>query len=511
MGQAYYGCYTPWATKVVFNGTEQNGMYYNQYEANGQPGLAAVSGNLVLTWGDQNSNYLYSSYSWDGIVWSPEMLVSSSPQVNTSMYDAPPPYASGGVNMTVSPSCGYAYVGFVDPTGQNIYVVATSDGTWWYGPYLIATLTPQVSATNLPASYNPPPTGYFSTSAPALYGSDPNVVRFAFPQLSSLTQVWQPGKQNDSGGWYTYGYTVQVGQFGCSTTNPVINPQVLPSSQQCFFLNPGTGACNDSTNYGLNIEYDEGWIDATKPESDYQGGWVPSGPWSPLWTGAVYNNQGVNQVVELQALAQGNPLGNLNPPIWYSTYNETTQQYNDTCVGAYCAPPSGGYGIYQSPPPPGGYPPALAGPWSNNGIGGAVNPADGTAWLVFSCRDFDGDTCQNNPWIQFYHVSTGSWCSEDTARYGTGEWSISMPAMTFWAPPWSNGQVLLWLAWRGEWESGNGSVAVASILPSNIGWNGSPGGGGGGCQPPPNGCVKKSWVWNPDTCSCQPPTQGPMK
>jgi hypothetical protein len=236
------------------------------------------------------------------------------------MYPAPPPYANGGVNMTTSTSCGYAYVAFADETGQNIYGARTQKGTSWDGPHLVWTLTPTVSAEGLPFNGGgeeylwPPSPSDFSTSAPALYGGDSNVVRFAFPQLSSLNQVWQPGEENDSGGSNTYGYTVQVGQFDCDFSNV----QVPPSSQQCFFLDRATGACLDSGNFGMNLEYDEGWVDYYKGESGFSVGtsWVPSGPWSPLWTSSVLSD---GQVVELRALAQGNSLGNLNPPIWYST------------------------------------------------------------------------------------------------------------------------------------------------------------------------------------------------
>lgn len=447
LGQ-FDGCYTPWATKKVLS-----------YTSNGQVGLAAINGYLILTWADQTSSEVYSSASTDGVNWSTQQYVGL-PNAYSSMYGAPPPYANGGVTMTTSTSCGYAYVAFADSTGQNIYGARTTgpqNGTTvWDGPYKIWTLSPTISAQGLQGDYYQPPPAPsdFSTSAPALYANDPNVIRFAFPQYTGNGTVWQPGRQDDSGGANTYGYTVQVGQFNCDFSHPQL------ANPNCFFTDGTT--CLDSTNSIMNIEYDEGWVDYAKVEVGYNGAsWVPSGPWSPLWTGAVL---GSGQVLELKAIAQGNSLGNLNPPLWWSTYNETTQAYSQNCVGNYCAPPSGGYGIYKNPPP---YPPALAGNWANNGIGGAVNPADGTAYLAFSCRQFNGDTCQNTPYIQLYRASSNSYCTEDPAKFGSGEWSLFAPAMTFF-----NGK--MWLAWRGALESGNGYINVASIDPSQIVWTGQP-------------------------------------
>jgi hypothetical protein len=427
------GCYTPWATKVVFNGTYQNGIYYPAYNANGQVGLVGFGNKLILTWGDQATNSFHSMISTDGITWTNHSVWSSFPSVKTSfpytdgLPPKPPPYAAGGVNMTASTSCGYVYAAYADPSGLNIYGARSADGINWYGNHLIWTI-PMVPATGLsPAGYTPPPSGYFSTSAPALYGNDSTLpIGFAFPRYIGST--YQQG--GGSGGTDTWVYGVYAGKFGCNFENP----QLLDT---CFFRNVSTGACQDGA---VNMEYDEGWAGyAHKANGSYQSGhYVPSGPWSPLWTGAT----GPQGLVQLRAVAQGNSLGNVNPPIYYSK-----NQGSVACLGTNCAPPY------------------YAGNWTNNGIGGAVNPADGALWMAVGCRKYNNDTCGAQGWFNFFRVTDTSynWCTMEPARGGSGEWSRSMPTMTFF-----NGK--LWLAWRGQLNNGNGPINVASINPANLGW-----------------------------------------
>jgi hypothetical protein len=370
--QLVYASCPAWSTKVVLS----------RY-ANGQPGLVAFNGKLFLTWGDKSTNELHSLTSTDGINWTDPQVLSSFPKVYSSVtYAAPPPYASGGVNMTASTSCGYVYVAYADPTGENVYGARSEDGITWDGGHKILSVSDLV------------------TSSPALYGNDSTLpIGFAAPSYNGTG--YQQGGGSAGGAW-TYIYNMKVGRFNCDFGDP----RLLSGS--CFFPSP-TNACQDMTVFGGALEYDEGvaWS---------YGNYTASGPWSPLWTGA--------DGIELKALGRGNPLGNVSPGMWYSV--------NKSVVDSV----------------------ASGTQWTNNGMGGAVNPANSAPYLVWSCREFDGDTCNGNPWINFYNVKTGYWCSESP----NGDWSISMPAMTFF-----NGK--LWVAWRGGWQSDNGAIMIASAYP----------------------------------------------
>jgi len=204
---------------------------------------------------------------------------------------------------------------------------------------------------------------------------------------------------------------MQVGQFNCDFTNPRL------LSNNCFFWNASSATCQDS---GVNLEFDEGFRHQNL-----------GGPWSPLWTGAAG--------MELRAVAQGNALANDNPPIYFST-----NQGNVNCVGSACQPPY------------------FSGQWTNNGISGAVNPADGTPFLAYTCRYFSNDTCNGTSFIEFYNVANGFICSENGSY--NPDWSLAMPAVTFF-----NGK--LWIAWRGGTYEQQGSINVASIDPCQLGGN----------------------------------------
>ena len=78
LGQSY-GCYTPWTTKVTFNGTTQNGTYYPVYYSNGQVGLIAFNGKLVLTWGEESTNIFHSMISTNGTTWTNHAQWSGQP------------------------------------------------------------------------------------------------------------------------------------------------------------------------------------------------------------------------------------------------------------------------------------------------------------------------------------------------------------------------------------------------------------------------------------------------
>jgi hypothetical protein len=218
---------------------------------------------------------------------------------------------------------------------------------------------------------------------------------------------------------YTYIYNMQMGQFNCNFTN-------IQLTGTCFFYNAGTKTCQDKSvsmaGSADALEFDEGYADYVLGDVKYH----ITGPWTPVWTGA--------HGVELRADAQGNPLGNVNPPIYYSLNQGTAK-----CVGAECE-----YPYY-------------AGQWANNGLAGAVNPANGMPFLVYSCGPFNSDTCDRDPWISFYNASTGYQCS--TAPYGS--WSVYVPAITFF-----KGNI--WVAMRSQWASQPGGISVASISPSSL-------------------------------------------
>jgi hypothetical protein len=358
------------------------------FHANGQPGLATLNGKLILTWGDAGDDYLHAAVSSDGANWTGETLVGA-PQVYSSVKNpAPPPWASGGVNMTASAACGYVYVAYTDPSGDEIYGARSKDGVNWDDGHPIWT----------------EPDGWL-TSAPALYADPSGVIRFAAPHQDGA--AYQPNG-GSRGPILTYVYNMQMGQFNCDFGN-------ITLTGTCFFYEKSTGTCQDSSiNPDEALEYDEGYVDYELGET----GFNISGPWSPLWIRA--------DGVELRAEARGNPLGNVSPNMYYSLNQ-------------------------------GAYHEVGAGNWTNNGLGGAVNPADGTPFLVTTCRQFNSDTCGGTPWINFFNLRTGYICNTSP----NGDWSISMPAMTFY-----NGKI--WLAWRGGWEDDPGNVVVASISPSSL-------------------------------------------
>lgn len=297
-----------------------------------------------------------------------------------------------------------------------MYGATSADGINWQGPYhiwSIPNVTPPCTGTWCPS-------GPFQTSPPALYGGggDPSFpIGFAFPQYfgTAVQHAFTGGSAN------TYIYGVQVGKAKCDFSQPQLITH--PGCSYNFFYDPSTGVCQDDTNY--IYAYDEGFLQGPL-----------SGPGTPLWTGAAGQ--------ELRAFATGNALGNDNPPIWYSVNQGTVD-----CVGANCQPPNN------------------AGQWSNNGVGGAVNPGDVTSWLAKDCRYFNADTCGGNPYINLYRSvspTSTNWCTEDPGRGGTGEWSGSAPSMTFF-----DGK--LWLAWRGGGNDPD-KINVASVDPCQIGWNG---------------------------------------
>ena len=355
----------------------------------------------------------------------------------------------GGVSMTASTTCNAAYAAYVDETGQNIWAASYNGAGWTLSSDPIFTI-PNIADYALPTptfQTNPPSPGYFITSAPALFGENTtppygysppaSPIGYAYTRIFSFDeQLAQKGSS-----YYTYTYGVTQGQFNCNfSTNSGVPEQ---GDNSCLFWDPNTGYCDNL------YEFDEGF------KTSYL-----SGPQSPLWTGAVGPN---GEMVELRAQATGNALGNDNPPIWYafgspnwfSTYGDT-----EGCLGTNCAvaPPNG------------------AGQWTNNGLGGAINPADGTPWFVYTCRYFDPDTCQGpgHQYFNLYHMTSegtpgnGQLCIANGEAYGNSNsaYSNSAPAMTFW-----NGQ--LWMAYQAG-NGGNEQVTVVSIDPSNIGFNGGP-------------------------------------
>lgn len=188
---------------------------------NGQVGLTAFNGKLIMTWGDQNNGYLMASTSSDGVNWSTPAIaiyypfVSASPPPSASSWccGAGPPYASGGVNMTSSNACGYAYVAF--RYGNSIYAARTQDGTNWSGSLLWT--------VSSPSGYSSP-----GTSSPALYGGSTSpIIDFAFPV--SEGGVLQPDGAPTNTGYTTIGYKLVLAQVNCDLSAP------QPLANQCFF------------------------------------------------------------------------------------------------------------------------------------------------------------------------------------------------------------------------------------------------------------------------------------
>ncbi len=389
------------------------------YPANGQIGLAVINGRLVLAWGDKNTNALTTSWSADGVHWSTPQAFGSLPLVYsvTNAVD-PPPYESGGVNMTSSSPCGYAYAAYLGTNGSSIYGARSSDGVNWDGGHLIW------SAAS-PPGYSSP-----GTSTPALYGAFTNgTVGFAFPVYSGTAQ--QP--EGASGSVSTIGYKLELGQFNCDFSGP----QLL--SKQCFFWDSATGTCQDASlspqypvsNPNLIMEFDEGLPDFEENLTYID---TPTGPWTPLWTGAGG--------VELRAVAQGNPLVyNAQPPIFY-TLNEGAL----ACQGITNCPPSDYH--------------ADAAGWSNAGVGGAVDPASGTPFIVWTCGSVwnykNGGTCDNSS-VMHIHIEDLSNGHVWTAPY---DWAMVKPSATF-----LNNR--LWVAWCGDYGC-SGTLNVASIFPAQV-------------------------------------------
>jgi hypothetical protein len=379
------------------------------YYPNGQVGLVAFWGKLIMTWGDQSTNYLNASYSFDGRNWSSPVVLSGFPRVyNTVSPGAPPPISSGGVSMTASYTCGYVYVAYTDPSGDRIYGARSQDGVNWDGGHLIWSLSA-------------PPTGGPATSSPALYGANSGgTIGFAFPVYSSNAS--QPNGTNWTS---TYGYKVSVGQFNCDFSNPHI-------TSSCFMWNSATGTCQDSAatpgypslNPNVALEFDEG------PPAGHSA----AGPWSPLWTGAGG--------VELRAVAQGNPVGNAEPPIFYSL-----NQGSLSCAALANCPSS-----YFND----------GAPWANNGVGGAIGPDTGTPFLFITCRQYNTDTCSGSsiwdlngtpPFINAIDLG-----NRRVSR--SGNWFIIAPSVTY-----NNGR--FWLAGCGNWGCQDG-IDVMSVWPAQL-------------------------------------------
>jgi hypothetical protein len=449
------GCYAPWSSTTTFNG----------YYANGQIGLAGFGNQLIATWGDYFTNDLMASV-YNGTSWSsPEDLSTGLgfPEVMNGL-NTSKTLGGGGVNMTTSTGCpasigNAAYVIWVDTTGQNI-MAARYNGTTWSPPfgellYNTATVNPPTLTTSSGVSTfstDPPPPNRFWTAAPALFGSNysaPPGYSTALPIGFAFPQYYMPEIQSAASGqgssWNTYAYGIILGQFACdfSTVN-------VSTRNVCLFYE-APNSCSDASVGAW--EFDEGF------DQDYL--W---GPWSPLWTGAVGPK---GQQYELRALALGNPVGNDNPPIWYSF--GTPYWYSQTgpapgCLGTDCMP---------------GNKPFYAGQWTNDGIGGAINPADGTAWFVYNQKYFNSDT-KGDLYYTLYHAITNGTpgqsqiCTMDPNNGGSGGpagFSNAMPSMTFWKNQ-------LWIA-----STNGGSVNIESIPPAAIGWNGQEAclGGGTSC------------------------------
>lgn len=382
------------------------------YSPNGQVGLTALNGRLILTWGDQSSNYLEASTSEDGRNWSTPVVLNGFPQVYNDVANAaPPPYASGGVNMTTSTGCGYAYVAYTDPTGDEIYGARSQDGVSWDGGHLIWSVK----------SY----TGAPGTASPALNGEYlTNAVAFAFPSYSGGALAPYGGTPPSS--WAsTDGYEISTGQFNCDFSSPQL-------TSSCFLWDSATKTCQDSQatpGYGsvnnvVALEFDEGPLEYDPA----------TGPWSPLWTGPPGN--------DLRAVAQGNPLANAEPPVYYSVGEGVIQ-----CVS----------GI--SPCPPSSYSGDGA-TWTNNGLGGAVQPGTGVGFVFKTCQPFYSNIGGANSACYNTHPLIQAWYLPNHRESSSGNWSYVAPAATFF-----NGA--LWVAACGE-NNCLGGITVMSVYPAQL-------------------------------------------
>lgn len=381
---------------------------------NGQVGLTALNGKLIMTWGAQGSNELMFSTSTDGINWTTPQPLYGTVHADALVQDGPP-YASGGVNMTTSPICNAAYVAWTDPGGNDIYVARTQDGqNWSYGGPLV----------NVPG-----PAGYGSpgTSSPALYGGNSQpIIQFAYPVPDGM--VNQP--DGDGGTAPTEGYVINVGQINCD-----LSGVQLEGANSCFFYDSSGNYCQDHTStYPSAFEWDGGFI---------QTG-TPSGPWSPIWGGSGG--------VEVRAIFQGTPLNNAEPPTYFSIDSGALQ-----CVSLpdVSCPPSSYYND--------------ASYYGNNGGSVAVVPASGTPFLARTCAPVESDPNDHHcrganglpggnkgeePNLQVYDLANGYYNSYSL------NWSPVAPAAVYF-----NDEI--WFAMCAGYSC-EGGITVGSVYPAQL-------------------------------------------
>ncbi|MGH9491772.1 MAG: hypothetical protein ACRD17_14755 [Terriglobales bacterium] len=389
---------------------------------NGQVGLTALNGELIMTWGAQGSNELMFSTSTDGVHWTTPQGLSGTVHADNISQDGPP-YASGGVNMTTSPVCNAAYVAWTDPDGNDIYVAATHDGQNW-------TYAGPLASVPSPSGYNSP-----GTSSPALYGGNSQpIIQFAYPVPYGM--VSQP--DGDGGSAATESYNISVGQFDCD-----LSGVQLEGDSSCFFWDSGNNTCQDNVDsyYPNAYEWDGGYIQTL----------TPSGPWSPVWGGCCG--------VEVRTISQGTPLNNAEPPTYFSIDG-----------GAYGT--SGALqclsGSPSVPCPPTSYYDSDS-HWSNNGGAVAVAPSSGTPFLAITCAPVESDPndhlCRGTSWdpgcwgcgaepnLETYDLANG---------YTTGSlnWSPVAPAAVYF-----NNQI--WFAMCAGYSC-EGGITVGSAYPAQL-------------------------------------------
>lgn len=405
---------------------------------NGQVGLTALNGKLIMTWGDQSTGFLMFSTSTDGVHWTAPQYLTQFPAVNSSpLFDADdggsegPPYASGGVNMATSAVCNAAYVSYASPGGHNIYVARTQDGQTWTGGTLLATV--------------PSPSGFSSpgTSSPALYGgSSQPIIEFAYPapnMPSGFLDLQPDGQQYAN----TVGYKIDVGQFDCDLSNVQLQPNA------CFFYDYGNGLCQDQEASAGNpvvvLEFDEGYL---------QDG-TPTGPWSPVWAGS--------NGVEVKAVSQGNSLQNAEPPTYFSINGGpygSSGELQCLSTAAIC-PPSSYDGDAEH--------------YTNNGGSVSLDASGSSPFLFITCapvnETVNGDSndhlCEgpqdklicwgcdkgSDPFLQTYDLVNG---------YITGSlnWSPVAPATALF-----NGEI--WVAMCGGFNC-QGGITVGGVYPAQL-------------------------------------------
>src|SRR6266568_1090081 len=169
--------------------------------ANGEPGLAEFKGpdgvdRLILTWGGSGNNYFNSLVSTDGVNWTNKYTLRSSPLV---AYDV-----TGGIGMTGSTSCGYAYAAFRDGASGlgrsssyygHIWVARTQNGSTWS------------------SFYNVTPT-WSSWSAPSLRGDNSSLpIGAAFAHYYGATGTYYSWKE----------------KFNCDLSGPALVENEQPS------------------------------------------------------------------------------------------------------------------------------------------------------------------------------------------------------------------------------------------------------------------------------------------